>query len=75
MRLVEVPVNHPVRLVEIEAPLEMAHRLRDLGFLKGIEISIKIKSPFSGPYVLDVAGASVVMRKNEAELIVVEEVP
>ncbi|QBK26426.1 ferrous iron transport protein A [Ureibacillus thermophilus] len=49
-------------------------RLLDLGVIEGVEISYIRKMPFGGPYILEVCGQYISLRKKDVDYIEVEEV-
>jgi Fe2+ transport system protein FeoA len=75
MKLSEVRLKTLVRVVRVAAPEAVGDRLREMGVLKGAVLSVRMKSPFSGPFILAIGDAFVVMRKKEADNIFVEELP
>ncbi len=52
--------------------LAVKKRLKDFGVTEGCEVCIKRVMPLGGPFMLQVKGQTVAIRKNEASKIEVE---
>jgi ferrous iron transport protein A len=48
-------------------------RLLDLGVIEGVEICCKCAMPFGGPFMLEVCGQCLSLRKKDVNCIEVEE--
>ncbi|MFC5541609.1 MAG: FeoA family protein [Bacilli bacterium] len=48
-------------------------RLLDLGVIEGVEVTCIRKMPFGGPYILEVCGQQISLRKKDVNCIEVEE--
>lgn len=50
-------------------------KLMEMGVIEGKELQILYRAPFSGPIAVDVEGYVLSLRKDEANLIIVELKP
>lgn len=48
-------------------------RLLDLGVIEGVEVAYLHTMPFGGPYILEVCGQKISLRKKDVHFIEVEE--
>lgn len=69
------PGSH-VRVVTLSQRLRGSERRRllDLGLLPGTRIGVEMRSPGGDPVAYDIRGALIALRKDQAELILVEPV-
>ncbi|MBA4300849.1 MAG: ferrous iron transport protein A [Cyclobacterium sp.] len=66
-----LPLNKSGKIVEIlSSPLKI--NLLELGFLPGIQISLRYKAPSGGPMAFLMEETLLALRKSEAALIRVE---
>lgn len=56
----------------VTAAGDMGRRLRDMGLVRGTEITIKGRAPLNDPVALRIMGFTLTLRNNEAEFIEVE---
>ncbi len=56
----------------VKAAGDMGRRLRDMGMVRGTEITIKGRAPLNDPVALRVMGFTLTLRNNEADFIEVE---
>lgn len=76
MKLKELKINQPAYIVGYEKEDgEYFRRLLSLGLTPGQVIKVNRKSPFGGPLQLDVGGASLAIRRSEADLLELVAVP
>ena len=77
MRLDQLPLNRPARVIEIawaEMPVSAAQRLRELGFDEGVTIEAMHVSPFGrDPIACRVGRMTVALRRAQAHAISVEQ--
>ena len=73
VRLSTLSDNESGRIVGIskECRGESRRRLLDLGFVKGSEISIDLKSPLKNPTAYAIKGTSIALRKDQADKILI----
>ncbi|HOO32071.1 MAG TPA: ferrous iron transport protein A [Thermotogota bacterium] len=62
------------KIVSITLGSAESQRLLDMGFLRGTELDVIRNAPFADPLEVDIRGAHVSLRHNEAKLLVVERV-
>jgi ferrous iron transport protein A len=53
----------------VDAEHPFAHRLRDLGFVKGSQVMVRQKAPFQDPVEYEVRGSRFCLRHREASSI------
>lgn len=73
-----VPVNHlrageKGRIAHIRSGGELARRIRDMGMVAGMPVTMLGRAPLGDPVALRVAGTTVALRRHEAEAIFVAE--
>ncbi|MED3661533.1 FeoA family protein [Ureibacillus sp. FSL K6-8385] len=74
MKLTEGQLGETYRIQNLSNLHEIVQkRLLDLGVIEGVEISCIHKMPFGGPYILEVCGQQISLRKKDVECIEVEE--
>jgi ferrous iron transport protein A len=56
----------------VKADGEMGRRIRDMGLIRGAEISIQGRAPLNDPVAVRIKGFTLTLRNNEADLISVE---
>ncbi|MCF8085404.1 MAG: ferrous iron transport protein A [Desulfohalobiaceae bacterium] len=66
--------NQSARIVSIHASGELGRRIRDMGLVPGVEITILGRAPLRDPVALKVHGFTLSLRNNEADHILVEPV-
>lgn len=59
-------VNQPGRISNLEGDTVIVSRLREIGFVRGEEVSVQGKAPFGEPILVELRGAVVALRKSEA---------
>lgn len=59
-------------ITAVKAAGDMGRRLRDMGMVKGTEITVKGRAPLNDPVALRVMGFTLTLRNNEADLIEVK---
>lgn len=68
-------VRAEIVALDDEMPRETRRRLLDLGFIRGAEITVENRSPAGNPIAYRIKGAVIALRRGEAELIQIKEVP
>ena len=69
--MVDKPLNFVGIIKDLIGNEVFVSRLRELGFVRGEQILIRGISPFGGPVMVEIRGAVVALRRNEAECILV----
>jgi len=62
-----VGINYKIQ--EIQGEESIVQRLYELGFIKGRLFEILHKTPFNGPFVVEIQGTTVALRKEEIQCI------
>lgn len=75
IRLSSLKENEVAEIVGIskESRGENRRRLLDLGFVKGTEISIDLRSPLQNPIAYSVKGTSIALRNDQASKILIKK--
>jgi ferrous iron transport protein A len=74
LSLRQLAKNESARIVSIHASGELGRRIRDMGLVPGVEITILGRAPLRDPVALKVHGFTLSLRNNEADHILVEPV-
>ncbi|GAB4341252.1 MAG: FeoA domain-containing protein [Calditrichia bacterium] len=72
--LLELPVNHTAKIVEISGGKGSRQLLAQLGIGVGSLITVRRNAPFAGPVLVENHGVSVAIGRGVAAKILVEEV-
>jgi len=64
--------NQSARILSINASGELGRRIRDMGLVPGVEVTILGRAPLKDPVALKVHGFTLSLRNNEADHILVE---
>jgi len=72
INLREMKKNQSGVISAVKAAGDMGRRLRDMGMVRGTEITIKGRAPLNDPVALRVMGFTLTLRNNEADFIEVE---
>jgi ferrous iron transport protein A len=72
MPLSECPVGAEARVLTVEVDAAQRRRLLDLGLVPGTRISVESRSPLGDPTAYLVLGATVALRREQSERILVE---
>lgn len=65
-------VNKKLRICSIDAEGELGRRVRDMGLIPGVEITVVGKAPLKDPVALRLRDFTMTLRNSEADHIVVE---
>lgn len=71
--LKEVAVGETAKVKRIGGNGPMRRRIMDMGITKGVDVFVRKVAPLGDPIELTVRGYELSIRKNEAEVIEVEE--
>lgn len=70
MTLIECPLNSQAVIQDLQGDPILLARLRELGFIRGEEVLIVGRAPFGEPVLVEIRGATVALRKQEAKCVV-----
>lgn len=56
-------------ILDLKGDPVLLTRLRELGFIRGEKVRIEGRAPFGEPLMIEIRGAVVALRRNEAECI------
>lgn len=71
MNLAELPVNADGNISQLVGDLTLVSRLRELGFIMGEHIRVAGRMPFGDPILVEIRGATVALRIQEAKCVMV----
>lgn len=72
-KLSDVEIDKEVKIVKLECEGNIRRRLLDLGLIQGCNIIPVLKAPFGDPIAYEIRGSTLALRKEETDLIKVEE--
>lgn len=70
--LKDVKIGRKVRVIKVEGAGAIRRRIMDMGITKGVEIYIRKVAPLGDPIEITVRGYELSLRKQDAQMIVVE---
>lgn len=70
----QAQVNQKLRICSVDAPGELGRRIRDLGLMPGVEVTVVGKAPLKDPVALRLRDFTLTLRNSEADHVVVEPV-
>ena len=70
--LKEVKIGETVKVSKINGEGPVKRRIMDMGVTKGIEIYVRKVAPLGDPVEVTIRGYELSLRKEDAEMIVVE---
>lgn len=68
----QIPACSSCHIREIRAEGELGHRIRDLGLIPGVRLSIVGRAPLRDPVAIRVREYTLTLRNSEADYIFVE---
>jgi ferrous iron transport protein A len=68
----QLHLNQKAKIVALKASGELGRRIRDMGLLPGVEISVIGRAPLRDPVALKINNFTLSLRNNEADHIMVE---
>ncbi|MCR4557361.1 MAG: ferrous iron transport protein A [Saccharofermentans sp.] len=68
----EVKVGETVKVSKLTGEGAVKRRIMDMGITKGVEIYVRKVAPLGDPVEVTVRGYELSLRKNDAEMVVVE---
>ena len=72
MTLKDVKIGKTVRVVKLMGEGALKRRIMDMGITKGVEIYVRKVAPLGDPIEIMVRGYELSIRKEDAEIVVVE---
>jgi len=69
MTLVNLPTDTTRPIVKLAGDGVLVSRLRELGFIRGETVRVVGHAPFGEPLIVEIRGATVALRKEEAECV------
>ena len=73
MTLRDVAIGDTVRVAKLHGAGALKRRIMDMGITKGIEIYVRKVAPLGDPIEVTLRGYELLIRKEEAEMIEVEQ--
>ncbi len=70
--LKDVKIGKTVRVIKVEGAGAIRRRIMDMGITKGVEIYVRKVAPLGDPVEITVRGYELSLRKQDAQMIVVE---
>lgn len=67
----DLKVGQHARVVRVQADGELGRRIRDMGLIPGIEITVVGRAPLKDPVALRLLGFTLSLRNNEADYVIV----
>ena len=67
-----LPVNQSANIKEITATGELGRRIRDMGLIPGVEVTVVGRAPLRDPVALRLRDFTMALRNSEADYITVE---
>ncbi len=64
--------NQHGTITAVKVAGDLGRRIRDMGLIKGTEITIQGRAPLNDPVALRIRGNTLTLRNNEADYIEVE---
>lgn len=70
--LKEVPCKETVRVMKLTGEGPVKRRIMDMGITKGVEVCVSKVAPLGDPIEITVRGYELSLRKEDAQMIIVE---
>ena len=71
--LKQAKVGETVKVVKLNGEGAVKRRIMDMGITKGVEIYVRKVAPLGDPVEVTVRGYELSLRKNDAEMVEIEE--
>lgn len=71
MTLRKLSVGQKALIDSVRAEGELGRRIREMGLVSGIELEVVGRAPLQDPMALRLAGFTLTLRNNEADMITV----
>ncbi len=72
MNMRQLARNQKARIVSVRANGELGRRIRDMGLLPGVEVTVIGRAPLRDPVALKIHNFTLSLRNSEADHIMVE---
>lgn len=69
MTLAESPLDQDATITDLKGDNVVLSRLREIGFIRGEVVQVRGHAPFGDPIIVEVRGAMVALRKEEASCV------
>ena len=70
--LKDVKIGHTVKVLKLNGEGPVRRRIMDMGITKGIDVFVRKVAPLGDPIEVTVRGYELSLRKDDAEMILVE---
>jgi ferrous iron transport protein A len=70
--LITAPFLQTLTLLDVVGELQLARRLREMGFHSGCEVRVLGRAPFNGPFVVQLHDSVLALRRAEAECLLIK---
>lgn len=70
--LKDVKIGHKVKVIKVEGAGAIRRRIMDMGITKGVEITVRKVAPLGDPVEITVRGYELSLRKQDAQMVIVE---
>jgi ferrous iron transport protein A len=67
--LANIPRNASFSITDLEGDAVLVSRLREMGFVRGETVEVVGRAPFGEPLLVEIRGATVALRKEEAQCV------
>ncbi len=69
----QVPVGSTATVIKLHGEGPVRRRILDMGITKGVEVYVRKVAPLGDPMELTVRGYELSLRKEDAQMVVVEQ--
>ena len=69
MKLSELDNGKSALIREVKGNDDLSRQIKEMGFVPGSTVRVHSRGPFGSPIVVELRGATIAMRKNEAERV------
>jgi len=73
MKLSDLKTNVSKKIIKVNGTGALRHRLLEMGIIPGSQVQISKKAPLGDPLQIHIRGYELSIRKDDAELIEVED--
>ncbi|MBM7624912.1 FeoA family protein [Sporohalobacter salinus] len=74
MKLTDISIGKSGKVTRLNCQGKKRRRLLDLGLIPGTTIRAKQKSPSGDPIAFEIRGATIALRSEETNMVIVEEI-
>lgn len=72
MKLTNMPIGQSGKVVRLTCQGQKKRRLFDLGLIPGTTVKARQKSPAGDPIAFDIRGATIALRSEETDAVIIE---